>query len=557
MSAAAIDSFYVDLFFKGDIEGAKKFEAEFEVLKGKAFNFAAVLTGVTAGLFAFVGGIAHGMGELNDFAETNDLAVDSVAALGKAAMVADVGMDAVKASLQGLQSITGEAALGVGRGAMIFQKLGLSAKDSSGHVRDAFEMLTVIADKIQNLPRPEQLAYLQKLRIDPNMVKMLKAGGESLKEMIDEAKAGAVIDKQYYEQADRIDKKFKRVANGAGLYLKMIGVRLFEGTEKVLDYILKWQKSMREDMKKSGVLQWFKLLGDAIGRMPDLIESMLAPLKDLKKWLDDSGVSSVVLGGTLFLMTTYGIGKFFIGAAEAAKGLAMALMGVNAAGAGLAIAVGAVVLALFLLWDEFETAKKGGDSLIGRFNSWLDTLGPWGDAIKGILKGVAYGFAIWGTAAALAWMATLGPIAAGLVGLGLIIAWFWGFRDTIKDCIKWVTSLWDKLFGGGKAKKVEVTKETKEVLDSAATMSKAGKSGWKPSTSVGGVEYGPNATGGMLGVAERSLSTQSNQSNATTTVNAPITINGATDPQAVGAEVQRRLEQQTRSATRDSQSTVY
>lgn len=571
MSAAAIDSFYVELFFKGDTKAATEFEERLKAVTTTAGKVAGVVTAAAAGVLGFVGTIAHGMGQLNDFAEANDLSASRLAALGKVAKEFDVDMESLQSSMAGLQQITGEAALGVGRGKMVFEKLGISAKDATGHVRNADEMLEVIADKIKGMPRPEQLAFLAKMRIDPRMVRMLKDGSESLRQMREEAEGKGLFSDEDYARADHIDKLFMRTNNALGVTAKLLAAKLFPVVEKILQGFLDWYNAQRK-ATSSTFLTVFSVMAGALELVWDWIQRVVHWVTAAIKWLDRFGIVTGVAAGALFGLATMAavkaVSSFASLSAELAK-TAFSLIGVTGKVTLLKAAMlGLLGTALFLIIDDLVNWAEGNDSLIKQLSEdfpqafklvvlGLEVMAGWwainkvaaflstSTMVSGFMAtkvaALATAIAIWAATTPLwAIVGIVALVIAGVVAFGYGIYKLVKHWDAVTEAIDKAWKAVKRFFGAKDGGKISV-----EANKYVATDGVADAYGY-------GSDASPVvASSGVLGKAETSA--------GSTTSNKTVNVTGTTiNVQSDNAkDVADRLPKELSRAMRDSQSTVY
>lgn len=573
MSAQAIDSFYVELFFKGDTKAAEEFEKRLEGVKTAAGKLVGVATAAAAGVLGFVGTVAHGMGSLNDFAEANDLSASKLAALGKVAREFDVDMNSLQASMAGLQQITGEAALGVGRGKMIFEKLGMSAKDAAGNVRGADEMLEVIADKIKGMPRPEQLAFLAKMRIDPAMVRMLKDGSAALRQMREEAEGKGLFSDEDFERADHIDKLFMRTGNALGVTTKLLATKLFPVVEKILQGFLDWYNAQRK-ATSSTLLTAFSILAGALELVWEWIQRVVNWITTAIKWLDRFGIVTGIASGALFGLAVMAGVKAVSGFAGLASELgktALKMMGVTSAVTLLKAAMlGLLGTALFLIIDDLVVWAEGGDSLIKQMSEdfpqafkivalGLEVMTGWWvlNKIAAIASSNAmvWGFiktqvAAWAAAIAI-WAATtplwviVGVAALVVAGVAAIAYGVYLLVEHWDSVKKAILGAWDALKGffGSDSGEVNVTARQYVATDGVADAY-----GYGPGESTS-----PVATkGAPLGKAE-GASRAGVTSNKTVNVTG-TTINVKTDK---SEEVAQHLDKEVQRSMRDAQSGAW
>lgn len=457
MSAQALDSFYVDLFFKGDTSAAEKFSSALDDVKSKALSIVGAATAAASGVLAFVGAVAHGMGELHDFAETNNLSASSVAAFGKVAKALDVDMETLKGSMQGLNGIIGEASLGVGRGAMIFEKLGLTAKDSSGKVKNVDDMLAEVSDRIKDMPRPEQLAFLQKLRIDPRMVKVLEKGGDALRKMREEAEGYSPFTDEDYAKADKIDKLFGRVAASMGMLSKILAVKLFPAVEKILNTFLEWFAAQRK--ATDGVfVKAFKLLGDVLGNLWFWIVKLKDGLFATFEYLNKYKVLTYALITALSIYAGVAIANALAATGEFILSLRKKLFEMAANVTMVGLMTGALKLlklaingllagAIFLIIEDLAMWYTGNESLLGQ----LEERYP--GALKLIITSIlalTIAMNTFGIRSALAWLLALGPVVLFFVALGAFVVYAinyianlcGGFENMARMISESVSKLW-------------------------------------------------------------------------------------------------------------------
>ncbi|MES2587013.1 MAG: hypothetical protein V4536_08850 [Pseudomonadota bacterium] len=551
MSAQALDSFFVELFFKGDTTAAKQFDESLTNIHASALKVGAVMVGAAAGLLAFVGGVAHGMGELQDFAETNDMSASKLDALGKVAKATDVDMEQLKSSIAGLNGITGEAALGIGRGAMIFEKLGLSAKDASGNVRGVDEMLEVVADKIKGLPRAEQLAMLGKLRIDPNMVKLLKDGGAALRQMREEAEGKGLFTDADYDRADKLDKLFGRSTVALGQMAKLLAVNLFPAVEKILNGFLDFYNAQRKATSGTFITA-FKLMGAALETVWDWVVRLKNGVMFLVDALQKFNILTYLASGVLTVFAGVAIAKavsatYELIAGMVKQGIAMlsniTIMGLMTSAVRLLKGAinGLLTGAIFLIIDDLVNWYEGNDSVIKQlYDDFPVALALLSSAMAGLMLLMN----TFGITSAIAWMIAFWPVTLGILaiaGLGTAIWYFW---DNLKSVGEKIYQFWHDYVIDPFQKAVDLFNQVKGFaggsFSSRVDVNQTSK------TQASGI----NSIGGILGVSanQGSVSSQSN-----TTVVQGTVVNVKTDNPDVLA---KSFDRATREAVRNHQNSV-
>lgn len=487
MSAQALQEFFVSLGFEVDTAKINEFEQQTAKLRDGLLKVGTIMTGTAAGVGAMVLKVAEGMDDIGDFADIIGMGAREVDALGKVAKQNDSSFEAMKSTLQGVAQVTGEAAMGIGRGAAIFETLGLAAKDAEGKTKGAGSMLAEIADRMKDMAEGDRLALASKLHIDPSLIPLLSKGSKAFMELKESAEAANPLTEEQYKQADEIVKLWGKATASATGYTKLLAVKLFPVMKDILTTYNDWVSSV----KKGGgglIADAFKTasafaetLWNWIGRVARGVKSAFSELKEFKAvtWAAGSAVAALI---------AYQAGIFFTTLGGAVMTAARALFTFNASAALPVILVGGLVIAIGLLIDELVNFYEGNETIIGQlseefpgaiYGAWaaLATLGAgfialkW-KAITSIVQMVAYqwwlfthaqggiakmlaGFSslAWGwlsTAAtatasavrmAASWFIALGPIgwavAAVIAAAGLI----WAYWD---DLSSWIGPIWDK-----------------------------------------------------------------------------------------------------------------
>ena len=168
-------------------------------------------------MFGFIQKSAEGFERISHLANRVNTTADAVQKLGYIAQFTRSSVAAAELSLDGLNRAAGEAYLGVGRAKKIFEKIGLSVKDSNGQLKDTSKLMGELSEKIKPLERGEQLAVLEKLGIDKTMIEALTTDTSKLAAENDQLyKAfGLNVDKASDSSVELIDAmgKVHRVFN--------------------------------------------------------------------------------------------------------------------------------------------------------------------------------------------------------------------------------------------------------------------------------------------------------------------------------------------------------
>lgn len=285
--------------------------------------------------------------------------------LDRLGYVADLtGSDAATAtaSFENLSQTIGEAAQGIGRGAMVFQKLGLSAKDAQGNVKTTTQVLDEVKEKIKDLSKSEQSAYIQRLGLDKTLIGMLTS-----------------------DTTEIIDQYNKRT--------EALGINVDEAAELGAKYndAIKITKRGFDDIITAFVLRVLPSITTAIERVSKLIDVNAGLIKSYVEPI----AAAVSIGADLVTGFITGIGKLFkvlgkwpvyIGAVTIAWKLLNAVFKASPIGRIITLVMG-LVTAIGLLIDDYETWKEGGKSFFdwSAAQVWFDNMSRIFDSLKTIV----------------------------------------------------------------------------------------------------------------------------------------------------------------------------
>ena len=360
----AFDSFFVALGFDVDTSKLDEFKAKTHELRNTILEFGAIAAGAAAGLGLLVHGVAQSMGELYEFAELNEVTAKSVAGLARAGLDYGITLDAVKSSIQGVNSIIGQAALGIGRGAKIFEKLGFKAKDANGNVKDVYEVLGEVADRMQKMSRQEQIAMATKLGIDPSFIKMLKDGSVNLAKLREEAELYNPFKEADYKLARDVNVLFIKAKASLGTFTKMLGVSLLPIAKQVLTTYLEWFKATRK-ATSGAVISALQAVSAVLGTLWDWLVRIVVGFKGLYDALVQNTVVVYAAAFALGVFVSIKVFDFLNKVAGAFVGLTTRIAAFNVTALIIPAIIGAIAIAIGLLIDDYLNWKEGNDSVIG------------------------------------------------------------------------------------------------------------------------------------------------------------------------------------------------
>lgn len=601
--SGVIDSFFARLGFQVDAQGVEQFQAKTASLRSSILAIGALTTVAAAGIAAMVMSTAKGMDDVGDFADIVGMAAREVAALNKVASMNDSSADAMKSSIQGLSSVIGQASLGVGRGAKIFETLGFEAKDATGATKGVYDMLGEVADRMQGMGAGEKLAMASKMGIDASLIPLLSKGGAAFRKMKEEAEAANPLTEEQYAQADRIVKLWDKAAAGAGIFTKVLAARLFPVMERVLTY---WNDLFKAGKKTTAgwVAAGLDVFVALLTGVWDWMSRVVGVLKSVIEWLASFKVVVVAAGVAVAVLIAYQAGLFFISLGSAVLTAARALFAFNAVAILPVALIGAIVIAIALLVDEIVNFYEGNDSVIGQLSKEYPYAIYIAEAALGLLTlafvalkwqaittvasvlfsvaSLATGWVISFGSMAVATIAATWPLLLliGIIGVigtaiyafytkwdvivGLFMKDWNEFTDLLQSATKFALDFVVGLFDAAKAKVMGYIDAVTGAISKVGELLGMGNSSVNVNSALAGqaspsasdMMSGAAASGGMLGRA----ASGSNTANATTNSNETTNISGTVvniatnDPAKAGDAVREVLQNSTKRSIRNGQS---
>lgn len=386
--ADTIKDYLVSLGFDVDGAGHAKFEA---VLKGVTANVLKVGAAVESTALAIVGftaKIADGLDKVYWASQRTGASVNGIKALGYAAAQTGSSAAAAQNSLESLARFMRSNPGAEG----FLNRLGVQTRDASGQMRDMSAIFTGVEQRLSSMPYYRANQFAQMLGIDENTLMAMRRGLSGFT-----ADYQAMMQKTGFnaEQAAAQSNKFMTSMRGTtalfGILRDKIGSNLAGGLagsldglrRQILDNFPKIEGTLTRVIK--GVLS----LADSFTRMAFRLVQGAGQVIDWWNRLDSSSKRLLAMIG----------------------GIIIAWRMLNSAFLSSPIGlITSLILSLGLLYDDYQTWKEGGKSLI----DWS----KWGPEIEQAKKAFTWiSDKLTGLVEAVGgWKNTLGIIASFIAG---------------------------------------------------------------------------------------------------------------------------------------------
>ncbi|MEC9496071.1 lytic transglycosylase [Escherichia whittamii] len=356
MNAETIKDFLVSLGFSVDDAGAKKFGSVLAGTTANVIKMGLAVEGAALSVVAFTAKIASGLDNLYWASQRTGATVQGIQSIGYAVSQVGGSVDAARSSLENLSRFIRNNPGAEG----FLNRLGVQTRDASGNMRDMAAIFRGVGQKLSSMPYYRANQYAQMLGIDENTLMAMRRGvGGFSGQYSAMAKAIGFNADEAARSSNKFMTSLREFGAMAGMARDKIGSNLAGGLAGSLDtlrrHILDNFPRIEQTLTKA--IKGILALGDIIGR---LFFRLIEGTSGLITWwqsLDKQTRELISLFGALTIALRILNSTFWM----SPVGLITALA------AGIA-----------LLWEDYQTWKEGGDSLI----DW----GKWKPEVDAALK---------------------------------------------------------------------------------------------------------------------------------------------------------------------------
>ncbi|EAN8092277.1 lytic transglycosylase [Salmonella enterica] len=356
MNAETIKDFLVSLGFGIDEAGYEKFESVLADVTANAIKTGLAVEGAALSVVAFTAKIASGLDNLYWASQRTGATVQGIQSIGYAVSQVGGSVDAARSSLESLSRFVRNNPGAEG----FLNRLGVQTRDASGNMRDMAAIFTGVGQKLSSMPYYRANQYAQMLGIDENTLMAMRRGVGSFSGQYSAmAKAIGFNADEAARSSNKFMTSLREFGTMAGMARDKIGSNLAGGLAGSLDMLRRHilDNFPRIEQTLTKAIKGILTLGDIIGR---LFFRLIEGTSSLITWwqsLDKQTRELISLFGALTIALRILNSTFWM----SPIGLITALA------AGIA-----------LLWEDYQTWKEGGDSLI----DW----GKWKPEVDAALK---------------------------------------------------------------------------------------------------------------------------------------------------------------------------
>ncbi|HIA9112509.1 TPA: hypothetical protein ACWSQS_004950 [Klebsiella pneumoniae] len=352
MNAETLKDFLISLGFKVDEAGARKFDAVVAGTTLKAIELGVKVEAAALSVVAFTAKIASGLDDLYWASQRTGATVEGIKQIGYAVSQVGGSVDGARGSLENLARFMRNNPGAEG----FLNRLGVQTRDASGNMRDMATIFTGVGQRLSSMPYYRANQYAQMLGLDENTLMAMRRGiGQFSGEYTAMAKAIGYNADVAAVSSNKFMTSLRSFGLMAGMARDKIGSSLADGLAGSLDRL---RRQILENFPKiegaiTGTVKGILWAGEMVGRV---IYRLIQLGQGISDWWDSLDKQSQQLIELIGALTA---AWWLLNRAMLASPITWVL--------GLAAAVA-------LLWEDYQTWKEGGKSLVdwGKWKTEID-----------------------------------------------------------------------------------------------------------------------------------------------------------------------------------------
>ena len=356
MNAETLKDFLISLGFKVDEAGARKFDAIVAGTTLKAIELGVKVEAAALSVVAFTAKIASGLDDLYWASQRTGATVEGIKQIGYAVSQVGGSVDGARGSLENLARFMRNNPGAEG----FLNRLGVQTRDASGNMRDMATIFTGVGQRLSSMPYYRANQYAEMLGLDENTLMAMRRGiGQFSGEYTAMANAIGYNADVAAVSSNKFMTSLRSFGLMAGMARDKIGSSLADGLAGSLDRL---RRQILENFPKiegaiTGTVKGILWAGEMVGRVIYRLIQLGQSISDWWASLDKQSQQLIELIGALTAAW------WMLNRAMLASPITWVL--------GLAAAIA-------LLWEDYQTWKEGGKSLI----DW----GKWKPEVDAALK---------------------------------------------------------------------------------------------------------------------------------------------------------------------------
>lgn len=261
--------------FKGSLKPQETFNANLGQSIKLTAGLAAGVLAAGAAVTGYASSILETLDPLVDLSQQTGISAGALQELGYAASVSGSSAQDMQASLSGLSSKIGEAAL---KGNEMFMRLGINVRDASGKVKSADQVLMELGGRFKslNISLAEQRSIAQALGISPSLLQMLNKSGGEIDAMRERARKFGVLTNAQAAAVDSYNDSLTTLRFGLDALKQAFAVGLAPqmqaATDRFADFLAQNKDLIINGLAK--LTEGLFVMIDAVGRLMPVLAAL-------------------------------------------------------------------------------------------------------------------------------------------------------------------------------------------------------------------------------------------------------------------------------------------
>lgn len=310
------------------------------------------------------------------------VSAENLQRLAYSAKLFGVGTDGLNNGLRFLNRNIGNANLLTAKGkeatnlqAQAFKELGVSTKDSSGHLRNANDVLADVADKFHDLhsiAEKNRIAIALFGRAGASLIPWLSQGSEAIKKQGDElAKLGHILSGDELKANAKFEESIIKLKTAIGGLASIVASALIPVLQPIVDDMIKWisvnrdwlATNIKEDIIQTGhAFSEIWTVLKAVGSVLVPVISAFGGLKTVIAALTGIYIASLIVSFANLVKAVYSLGMAF-------AALDIALLPIT----GIVAAIALIGVGLYKLYSMFDEIKAAWIALWPTMQPYVET----------------------------------------------------------------------------------------------------------------------------------------------------------------------------------------
>lgn len=391
--------------FEIDDKGLKELQEGIDAVKEGLLHLGELLVGEAVGLYELVERTSEAGVQLKIMTQETGLAADKLQELQFRAKLADVSTEELNQSMNFLARNLEQARMGSEEARKHFRMLGISTAEIRNGTATADVVLKRMAKTFEHMPDgPRKTGLAMEIfgRSGARMVPFLNRLNETLDPVNQKIMQMSMITEAQIEQSEAFHINLETLKTALLGVARVVGFGLMPVATEIVESMKKWV-IQNKDLIVTNLTEFVKGMAAALKLTIKIVDALVQSFAGLAHGIGGVRIGTEFLLGAMAVLSgisvLFGIGKVIMAVKELAASFAIA----DAAAAAIPIAIGAAMVAIFLIMEDIYSFFNGKKSFTGDLLKVLPEIGklfktifePIFEPFVAIITMITEGFGSW------------------------------------------------------------------------------------------------------------------------------------------------------------------